>query len=69
MTNYKLNLQLFATGENLNTTTELSAEMKTYVDEYHTQDNRGNFDRANQLITSHPDLLNMIINEKIFKYN
>ena len=32
MTNYKLNLQLFATGENLNTTTELSAEMKTFYD-------------------------------------
>ena len=32
MTNYELNLQLFATGENLNTTTELSAEMKTFYD-------------------------------------
>lgn len=32
MTNYKLNLQLFATGDNLNTTTELSAEMKTFYD-------------------------------------
>ncbi len=32
MTNYNLNLQLFATGENLNTTTELSAEMKTFYD-------------------------------------
>ena len=32
MTNYNLNLQLFATGENLNVTTELSAEMKTFYD-------------------------------------
>lgn len=45
---------------------DVSASMKPYVDEYYTYYNRGDFDKANGVITSHPELLNMIINAKIF---
>lgn len=45
---------------------DVSASMKPYVDEYYTYYNRGDFDRANGVITAHPELLNMIINAKIF---
>lgn len=45
---------------------DVSAAMKPYVDEYYTHYNRGDFDSANGVITAHPELLNMIINAKIF---
>lgn len=45
---------------------DVSAAMKPYVDEYYTHYNRGDFDRANGVLTAHPELLNMIINAKIF---
>ena len=45
---------------------DVSAAMKPYVDEYYTHYNRGDFDRANGVITAHPELLNMIINARIF---
>ena len=45
---------------------DVSAAMKPYVDEYYTYYNRGDFDRANGVITAHPELRNMIINAKIF---
>jgi len=45
---------------------DVSAAMKPYVDEYYVYYNRGDFDRANEVITAHPELLNMIVNAKIF---
>lgn len=45
---------------------DVSATMKPYVDEYYTHYNRGDFERANAVLTAHPELLNMIINAKIF---
>lgn len=45
---------------------DVSASMKPYVDEYYAYYNRGDFEHANGVITAHPELINMIINAKIF---
>lgn len=45
---------------------DVSAAMKPYVDQYYAYYDRGDFDSANAVLTSHPELLNMIINANIF---